>query len=270
MSSSATIDFQSYTQLLLERDGYVLNVTLNLPDKMNPVSGLMTQELIRVLHEATDDSETRVIVLTGAGKAFSAGGDISVMKQSLDNPSSFIDAVPETKALVHALLDCPKPVIGKVNGHAIGLGATVALFCDIVFAAEDAKIADAHIVLGLVPGDGGAIIWPALIGLQKAKRYLMTGDRISGKEAAEIGLINEAVPLAELDATVTAFARRLADGPPRVLQFTKMAMNAPLKREVSASMDAGLAYEVVSAYTEDHREALMAWLEKRKPNYIGK
>ena len=265
----AKIDFSSYTDLAFEPDGRILNVIFNRPDKKNPVSGQMSLDLIRLLRELAYDEEFRVVVVTGAGTAFSAGGDLAVMKASLERPESFLDAITEVRDLLHALIDCPKPVIAKVNGPAIGLGATVALYCDLIYAAEDARIADPHIALGLVPGDGGAIIWPHLIGLPRAKQYLLTGDPLTGAEAAQIGLINRAVPRADLDKVVRDFALHLADGPPRIMQLTKISLNVALKREVSALMDTSFAWEVVSAYSKDHKEAVMAWLEKRKPQFTG-
>jgi enoyl-CoA hydratase len=263
------INLEGYEDLSLARDGQILTITLNRPEKMNPVSGVMSLELIRLFRDLVYDDETRVVVVTGAGKAFSAGGDLAVMTENLEHPERFIDAIAEVKDLVHSMIDCPKPIIAKVNGPAIGLGATVALYSDIIFADENAEFADPHISLGLVPGDGGAIIWPLLIGLPRAKQYLFTGDRLTGAEAARIGLINEAVPATELDEKVAAFARRLAEGPPRVLHFTKIAMNAALKREVSALIDTAFAYEVVSAFSRDHVEGVNAYLGRRKPKFTG-
>jgi enoyl-CoA hydratase len=263
------IDFSSYTDLLFEPDEKVLNVIFNRPDKKNPVSGQMSLDLIRLFRELAHDNEFRAVVVTGAGTAFSAGGDLAVMKATLERPESFLDAITEVRDLVHSMIDCPKPIIAKVNGPAIGLGATVALYCDMIFAAEEAKIADPHISLGLVPGDGGAIIWPLLIGLPRAKQYLLTGDSLTGAEAAQIGLINRAVPRAELDKVVRDFARHVAEGPPRIMQLTKISLNVALKREVSALLDTSFAWEVVAAYSKDHREAVMAWLEKRKPHFTG-
>jgi enoyl-CoA hydratase len=263
------IDLDGYENLLLSREGPVLNVTFNRPEKMNPISGTISLELVRLLRNLWSDEETRVVILTGGGKAFSAGGDLDVMVENLDFPERFIDAVGEVKDLVHAMIDCPKPLLGKINGPAIGLGATAALFCDITFAAENAMISDPHIIHGLVPGDGGAIIWPLLIGLSRAKQYLFTGEAMTGAEAARIGLVNQAVPKHELDAKVLEFANKLADQPPRILHFTKMAMNVALKREVSSLLDTAFAYEVISAYTRDHVEAVNAYMGRRKPTFTG-
>ncbi len=264
------MDLSVYKTLALRRDGFVLNVTFNLPDKMNPLSPDILTELLPLLKLLESDEETRVVVLSGAGRAFSAGGDLNRMTQQLEKPLGFSDRIPHIKEVVHAFLDFPKPIIAKINGPAIGLGATVALLCDITFAAADAKIADTHIKMGLVPGDGGTFIWPLLVGINKAKRFLLTGDSLTGEEAERIGLISAAFPREELDSQVNAFAQRLANGAPRAVQFTKLAMNVALKQNAGMVLDAAVAYEVLSSVTGDYREALTALVEKRAVQFSGK
>lgn len=263
------MDCAAYGALLLRREGHVLHATMNRPESLNAIDAQLDAELIRLFVEVADDPQTRVVVLTGAGKAFSAGGDIDSIQALINEPWRMYDMIPRAKRLISNLLDCPKPVIAKVNGHAVGLGATLALFSDLVFANQAAKIADPHVTLGLVAGDGGAIIWQQLIGHVRAKEYLFTGDPISGEEAAHIGLINRAVPLDELDAVVEAFAQRLANQPARALQWTKLVANTTLKAQAVAMMDAGIAYEALSNQSEDHRLAVQAMVEKRKPNFTG-
>jgi len=263
------LDLASYDGLLLEREGKILHVTLNRPDEMNSLSGDRVMELIRLLQDLVGDTESRVVVITGAGKAFSAGADIALLQEHLTRRAYYTEIVHEVKGLIHALLDCPKPIVAKVNGAAIGLGATIALFSDIIFMADEAVIADAHINVGLVPGDGGTVIWPLLVGLPRAKQFLFTGQRIRGKEAERIGLVNASYPRDQLDEKVVEFAKELEAAPPRILHFTKMALNASLKREVSALLDASFAYEALSAYSNDHEEAVMAWVEKRSPKFTG-
>jgi enoyl-CoA hydratase len=161
----------------------------------------------------------------------------------------------------------PKPIIAKINGHAIGLGATIALFCDVTFAADHAKIADAHVVIGFSAGDGGAIIWPQLIGFNRAKEYLFTGEPILAPDAARLGLINYSVPAGELDLRVQLFARKVASMPPRAVQWTKATVNIGLKQLASGILDASLAYEALSNSTRDHREAMAASREKTGRNF---
>lgn len=259
----------SYQFLRVERDGHVLTVTFNRPDQMNGISGAMEAELCRAIRQATMDVETRVVVLTGAGKAFSAGGDFDYINEMIDEPSKFWDGMNGAKQLISTLLDCPKPIIAKINGHAIGLGATIALFCDVTFAAEHAKIGDPHVAIGFVAGDGGAIIWPQLAGFNRAKEYLLTGEAVPAPEAARLGLLNHCVPAAELDAAVDAYVRKLLAVPSRAQQWTKCAINVGLKQLAHTMMDASIAYEALSNHTRDHREAMAAIAEKRKPKFDG-
>jgi enoyl-CoA hydratase len=264
-----TMDYTTFKALAFQRDGKVLTLSLNRPEAMNALDDRMQEELRRAFRAVAEDPQTGVLVLTGAGKVFSAGGDLESIQEAAENPSVFFDAIPRAKDLVFALLDFPKPLIAKINGHAIGLGATLALYCDISFAAEHAKIADPHVQIGFVAGDGGAVIWPQLVGYNRAKEYLLTGDALLAPEAARIGLINHAVPAAELDARVQAFAQRLANGAARSIQWTKASINIGLKQLAHSIMDASMAYEALSNVTADHREAVQALIEKRKPDFKG-
>lgn len=258
-----------YETLLVSRDDTVLTITLNRPAERNAANSVMERELCRAFGEATHDPAVRVVVLTGAGKTFSAGGDLSYIRGNIAQPSSAWDGAQWGKQIVFAMLDCVKPVVGKINGHAIGLGATLALFCDVTFVASHAKIGDPHVAIGLVAGDGGAVIWPQLIGYSRAKEYLFTGEPILAPEAERIGLINHCVPGEELDQVVNAFASKLASMPPRALQWTKASINIALKQLAHSTMDASIAYELVSVSSDDHREAMDAIQEKRKPNFTG-
>jgi enoyl-CoA hydratase len=263
------MDFSRYSAISLRRDGKVLHATLNRPETLNAVDDTMESELGTLFGDAAQDADSNVLVLTGAGRAFSAGGDIEQMQRVIDNPRLFTDAIPRAKHLIHSILDCPKPTIAKVNGAAIGLGATLALFCDIIFAANHAKIADPHVKVGFVAGDGGAVIWPQLIGYARAKEYLFTGDALTGAQAAQIGLINHAVPAEDLDKAVDEFAQRLAAGASRAIQWTKLSMNIGLKALATSMLDASIAYEALSNLTKDHQEAVNAFREKRPPRFTG-
>ena len=188
-----------------------------------------------------------MLVLTGAGKAFSAGGDIEHMQKVIDEPHLFLDGIRNGKKLLFGMLDCPKPIIAKVNGAAMGLGATIALFSDIIIAANHAKIADPHVKVGFVAGDGGAVIWPALLGHARAKQYLLTGDALTGEEAARIGLINQAVPAEELDRVVDEFAQRIANGASLAIQWTKLSVNVTAQAAARRRcIEASFAYEALS------------------------
>jgi len=264
------VDYRGYEKLLFERDGRMLTITLNNPDALNSTAGTMHAELARVFTELADDEQCDVAILTGAGKAFSAGGGFEGMQRMIDEPMRFEVAGNETKRIVFSMLDCPKPIIAKVNGHAIGLGATMALFSDIIFMAEHAKIGDPHVKVGYVAGDGGAVIWPQLLGYAKAKEYLLTGRLLTGKEAEKIGLINYALPAEQLDAAVLDCANQILANPSRAVQWTKLAINVGLKPIAHTVMEASLAYERLSAMTQDHREAVAALREKRTPVFRGR
>jgi enoyl-CoA hydratase len=264
------MDFSQYQRLLFERTGRLLTVTLNRPDALNATDDLMHSELARVFIECTDDPDTDVIVLTGAGRAFSAGGGYEAMQRTIDEPERFEKLSAEAKRIVYSMLDCPKPIIAKVNGHAIGFGATLALFCDIIIAADHARIGDPHVKVGFVAGDGGAVIWPQLLGYAKAKEYLLTGDILLAPDAAKIGLINYAVPAAQLDQAVADFAAKLLANPAKAVQWTKLSINVGLKPVAHAVLEASMGYERLSIFTQDHKEAVAALREKRPPVFRGR
>lgn len=257
--------FDDYQCISFARRGRVLEITLNRPDKLNAVNAVLHTELARLFVDVSNDPDCDVAILTGAGRAFSSGGDIGWMQDMIDQPDGFAQTGREAKQIVFGLIDCEKPIIAKLNGHATGLGATIALFCDVIFAADHARIGDPHVSVGFVAGDGGAVIWPQLIGYARAKEYLLTGDLMTAKEAADIGLINHVVPAAELDAKVDAFADRLVAGATKAIRWTKMSVNIGLRELATSIMDASLAYEALSNISPDHQEAVRAFAEKRAP-----
>jgi enoyl-CoA hydratase len=263
-------DYGDLRHLNVKLDDGVLTLTLDRPDALNAVNEVMHHELATIFTRIAADQRVKVVVVTGRGKAFSAGGDYSWMQQQIDEPERFIAIAVEAKQIVFSLLELQKPVICKMNGHAVGLGATLALFCDFVIAAEGAKIGDPHVSVGLVAGDGGALIWPMLVGYAKAKRYLLTGDLIDAREAERIGLITEAVAVGDLDATVDKLARRLAQSASKSVEWTKLTINLPLKQVVHGAFDAGIAYEILSNNSQDHIEAVAALAAKRQPVFTGK
>jgi enoyl-CoA hydratase len=209
------------------------------------------------------DREIDAVVLTGAGKAFCAGGDVKGMDAGAFKHRGSMTT--EARLIVTTLLEVEQPIIAAINGDAIGLGATIALFCDITVASETARIADPHIKVGLVAGDGGAVIWPHLVGPNRAKEFLMRGNMINGADAARMGLVNYAVPAAEVMKKANELARELADGPRWAIRWSKVSVNKVLKESVNLVLDASLAYEEVSMTLPDHKEATRAFVEKRKP-----
>jgi enoyl-CoA hydratase len=262
--------YDNYQTLLFRRDGAILTITMNRPEVRNAADMVMHNELSRVFREVARDDDTRVVILTGAGAAFSAGGDIIAMQRKLADRTLWIQTVIEAREIFYSMLDLDKPIIARVNGHASGLGATLAVYADIVVAVEEAKFADPHVKVGLTAGDGGALMWPMLIGFQKAKEYLLLGDQLTAREAERLGLINYCVPAAELDAKVNALASRLANGASRAIGWTKQAINMTLRQMALSSMEAGLGLETLSQMSADHAEAVAAFAEKREPHFAGR
>lgn len=262
---TASGDLPHFETLELSRKGRLLTITMNRPDSLNSVNLALHEDLADVFHFAARDQGSDVVVFTGAGRAFSAGGDLDHMWRNATNPELFDQEARAAKHIVFSMLNVDKPLICRMNGHAVGLGATLALMCDIVFAAENAKIGDPHVGIGLVAGDGGAAIWAQRVGLGRAKEFLLTGDLLTAKRAEEIGLVNHAVPLEELDAAVDAFCDKLLNGSAAAIRYTKILTNLELKRIATAVMDAGIAYESLTVRSADHREAIQALKEKRKP-----
>lgn len=256
-------DVPTFDTLRLTRQGRRLTIAMNRPEVLNAVNTRLHQELIDAFVFAARDEGSDLVVLTGEGRAFSAGGDLEQMERVIADPALFDSEVRDAKLLIFALLDIEKPLIARVNGHAVGLGCTLALFCDVVFAAESARIGDPHVSVGLVAGDGGAVIWPQLLGFARAKEFLMTGDLLTAPRAEAIGLINHAVPDADLDARVDAFCDRLLAGATEAIRWTKVTVNLELKRLAHALMDPGLAYESLSVRTAAHRQRVAA-LRARK------
>lgn len=264
------MDFASYQCIAFRREGRILTVVLNRPEQRNAVNARLHHELSRVFTDVQRDPDSDIVVLTGNGSAFCAGGDIDWMQLSVDQPEEFEKTAREAKDIVYSQLDLEKPLICKLNGHATGLGASLALLCDIIIASDEAKIGDPHVSVGLVAGDGGALIWPQLVGYAKAKKYLLTGDLMLAAEAERIGLITDVVPRAELDTAVDAMAKRLAAGATKAIRWSKVTTNLPLRQLFHSYFDAGVAYECLSNLTDDHAEAVKAFRERRKPVFTGR
>jgi enoyl-CoA hydratase len=251
-------------------DSGVLHITLNRPDSRNAINDVMHRELTELYLRIAADTEAEAVVLTGAGKGFCAGGDFKQMAQNNDAgyddgfSQLFIDAV----AMAKSILAIRQPMIAAVNGDAIGLGATLALFCDVVYISETARIGDPHVQVGLVAADGGVVLWPMLIGANRAKEYLFTGDLLTGAKAAEIGLVNHAVPAGEVLEQATALARRLAQGAALAIRFNKRLVNKELEDRVDRLYEMALAMEAVTFRSADHLEAVKAFGEKRAPVFI--
>ena len=269
MTAAFDITTQRYTRFEFSRDGRVLTAAISGPNPVNGVDGPMHDELARVFTDLQRDSESDIIILTAKGRAFCAGGDFDWFKEQIEDPGAFRAIAWDAKRIVTTLLEMEKPIICRLNGAAAGLGATIALLCDIIIADKTAKIGDPHVKVGLVAGDGGALIWPQLIGYAKAKELLMTGDLLTSAEAKELGLINYAVPGDELDAKVGELVTKLQANPKWAVRWTKSVANIPLRALAAQLMDASIGWESVSNYLDDRREAVAAVMEKRAPDLSG-
>lgn len=253
--------------------GGIATVTMNRPEVLNAVNERLHVELGDIWRTVDADPDVEVIILTGEGKAFCAGGDISRMKDWAADDQRALENVLEIgalgRAIVNNMLEIQKPVIAAVNGDATGIGSTLALLCDVAVMAENARIGDTHVPAGLVAGDGGTVLWPMLIGPMKAKEYLMTGQLLTGTQAAELGLVNYVCPRDQLVSKANELAQRFLAQPRWAMRWTKMAVNKLIKQQSNLVLDTSMALELVTMFTNDHKEAARAFMEKRKPKFIG-
>lgn len=261
-------NYSKLETIAFETKNGVGTVTLNRPDYMNSFTHAMHVEFEDLMLEISEDKQVRAVVLTGAGKTFCAGGDLSEMKNPETRKSARV--MDGSRRLPHAMLAVKQPIICAANGHAVGIGATIALFCDVVIMAESAKIGDPHVKVGLVAGDGGAVIWPLLININRAKELLLTGDLVSAQEAHRIGLANRVLPVERVLPAAIELAEKLARGPALAIQWTKLAINRVLRQATENVLDASLALEGITIASRDHEEGIAAFLEKRAPQFEGR
>jgi enoyl-CoA hydratase len=251
------------------RDGDVLTATIDHPESaLNAVDARLHHDLGELFRMLKQESEARAVVLTGTGRAFSAGGDMSWFP-TLRDPATMHRLRREAKQLVWDLLDVEVPIVCGVNGSAAGLAASVALLCDVVVMADEAKLVDPHVLVGLVAGDGGAAIWPLLLGPLAAKRHLLLGEPLGAAEALRLGVAAETCAAADVGATARAWAGRLAAGAPLAVQGTKLAVNAQIKQALLMSFDVSTALEMTCFASADHAEAVEAFVAKRPPHFRG-
>ena len=262
------MDYSHYAEhhLAVRIEDRVAIVTLDRPEVHNAVNHAVHQGLEKIFRDLAHDSEVGAIVITGSGKSFCAGGDVKGYGNPDDRP---IDQLRGTRYLVQEMIACEAPIIAAVNGTAAGLGATIALLSDVIYMADTARIGDTHVKMGLVAGDGGTVIWPLLIGPHRAKELLMSGKLVTGPEAAEMGLVNHCVPAGELLDEAIAFASSLAHGPIAAIRWTKMAINQGIQHSINTTLNFSVAAEHLTAHTEDMREAVTAFAEKRDPKFSG-
>jgi enoyl-CoA hydratase len=254
--------YDAYRMLDIEHDGEVLIVSLNRPDSLNAVNRELHRELSTIFRDIAADESVAAVVVTGRGRAFCAGGDINGGLPG--SAGADLDRLfREARTIIIDLLELPQPIIAAVNGPAIGLGATIALFCDLTLMAADSVIADPHVEVGVSAGDGGAIIWPWLVGMKRAKEFLLTGDKVDAETAVNIGLANQVVAGEEVAAVARAHAHRLAQASTRALQTTKAALNSSLRATAVEVLDQSLASEKECFTSGDHDRAVAEFHARR-------
>jgi enoyl-CoA hydratase len=251
-------------ELTVERDGPVRIVTLSRPQELNAVNAPLHWALANVWRQLSADQEARVVLLTGAGRAFSAGGDLDWITCFLDDPAARDESLREGAQILEELLRFPLPVIAAVNGPAVGLGCSVAVLSDIALISDRAFLMDPHVSVGLVAGDGGAAFWPLLTPILRSREYLYTGDRIPASTAVELGLASRVVPAAELMPEARRLAHRLAAQPAQALRGTKRIAGMYLAQALAGAMQAGFAAERETMLTDEHRSRVLA-LRKAAP-----
>jgi enoyl-CoA hydratase len=258
---------KKYEGLLVEiRPSGVAVITMNRPEILNAINWPMHAALEDVFVDLDNNRAVKAIVLTGAGRGFCSGGD----QNSLDLGEHKISATRSGRHLIRNILEVESPIIAAVNGAAVGLGATLALFCDVIFAQPSARFADTHVTAGVVAGDGGATMWPLLLGPARAKHYLMTGEFVSAEDAAAMGMINKVVPEGTVLEYAIGYAELLASGPREAIIWTKYSVNKMIKEQVHLNLDTAIALEALTFKSPERREAVAAFREKRKRFAEGK
>ncbi len=259
--------FERYPGLRFERREHgVLLMTIDRPEHKNATDAPLHRALSRVWLDIDDDPEVRVVVVTGAGDAFSAGGDLEWIQTMVQNYEGMKVAFKEAGDIVQRMISCSKIIVSAINGVAVGAGLAVALMADISLIAEDARITDGHLRLGVAAGDHANAIWPLLCGLAKAKYYLITSDFIDGRTADQIGLVSKSVPREALMDEAMAIASRIARGPQDAARWTKRALNLWVQQAAPA-FDASLGFEMLGFMGNDVAEGAAALRERRKPDY---
>ncbi|WP_297595018.1 enoyl-CoA hydratase-related protein [Mycobacterium sp.] len=237
--------------ILIENHDSVRVLTLNAPDRHNSVDDDMHQALVSAWRLLESDDDAYAVVITGAGAAFSAGGDMTHLRKVHDNPVLRRRTIRTAERLIRAAISCELPVVAAVNGPAVGVGATLALLADLVVIAEDAYIADPHVTVGVVAGDGGASLWPSFMSMLLAKEHLLLGTRVSAEECLRLGIANRVVPSAQVSSVALDLATQLAAQPHQALRDTKRALNLHLREAIDRTIDFALAAEGESFAGDD-------------------
>ena len=264
------MDYSKYQELKVTKINRILTISINRPEDMNAVNEQLHGEFSTIFIDAEYDDDIDIVILTGSGKAFCAGGDLKWLLGIHGDPVATSYHISHDRKIQNAMLDMEKPIIAKVNGPAIGLGCSLALFCDFIYSTPRSKFADPHVSVGLVAGDGGCVMWPQLIGYARAKKFLLTGEIMLANDALEMGLITEVVNEDKIDEEVQELAEKLRDGAKYAIRWTKTSINAGLKVIANSIIDRAAAFENVTQLMEDHKIALQAFSDKEPPKFKQK
>ncbi|MGY2488650.1 enoyl-CoA hydratase/isomerase family protein [Cupriavidus sp. CP313] len=257
--------YEQYSSLAFDRPSEgVLRITLNRPERLNALDARGHDEIARVWRDIDADPTVSAVVLCGAGKAFSAGGDFEMVEEMIDSFDARARVWRESKDLVYNIINCSKPIVSAIHGSAVGAGLVAALLADISVAARTARLVDGHTRLGVAAGDHAAIVWPLLCGMAKAKYHLLLCEPVSGEKAEQMGLVSLAVDEADLQDTAVSIATRLANGAPSAIRWTKYSLNNWL-RQAGPTFDASLALEMFGFGGPEVKEGVASFREKRGP-----
>jgi 2-(1,2-epoxy-1,2-dihydrophenyl)acetyl-CoA isomerase len=258
-----------YATLLVERGRAVATLTLNRPEARNALDLTMRRELAAALEEIEAEPEVRVLILTGAGGHFCAGGDVKTMQAKRHTAAEGRARVELLNRLVLRLVDFPRPTIAMVDGYAVGAGCNLALCCDLIVASDRAKFGEVFAKIALVPDGGGTWLLSRVVGLARAKELIFTADVVDAAEAQRMGLVNRVVPAAELEAATRQLAERIAAGPPAALRMAKQLVNRAATSDLRAALDREAFAQAIAVTAEDHQEGLRAFFDKRPPRFTG-
>jgi enoyl-CoA hydratase/carnithine racemase len=259
-----------YQTLIVERSGAIATITLNRPEARNALDITMRQELLGALEEIERDTAARVLVLTGAGGHFCAGGDVKAMRERRTTAVQARERVSMLNRFIVRFVAFPLPTIAMVEGFAVGAGCNLALCCDLVVASEGAKFGEVFARIGLVPDGGGTYLLSRLVGLARAKELIFTADIIDAAEALRLGMINRVGPAAELPAATRALAEKIAAGPPLALRMAKDLVNRAASSDLETALNLEAFAQGMASTSDDHQEGVAAFFEKRRPIFHGR
>jgi 2-(1,2-epoxy-1,2-dihydrophenyl)acetyl-CoA isomerase len=259
----------SYETILVEKEGRVATITLNRPQSLNFLDPIMAQEMEGALGDAEKDEGVGAVVITGAGRAFSAGGDVKFMKED-HTAYEFYQRMEYITRFIWTMISLPKPIIASVNGPAVGGGCSIALAADMILASETATFAEVFVRIGLIPDCGGIFLLSRRIGLTRAKDLVFTGRTIDAREAERMGMINRVVPAEALREETSKMALELGNGPIMAMGIAKRLLNQSYESDFDTLLRLENSYQALLRLTEDHREGVKAFFEKRKPEFKGR